>query len=62
MTKKILTWLGCVVDALVPPTCGLCGRRTPGTRRLRYHLEDVHGAVFTPEAPAARPVWMGVAW
>lgn len=43
MTKKILTWLGCVVDALVPPTCGLCGHRLPGTTRLRYHLADVHG-------------------
>lgn len=52
MTKKILSWLGCVVDALLPPTCGLCGHRLPGTRRLRYHLEDVHGFLFDQAAKA----------
>lgn len=43
--KKFLSWLGCVVDVLQPPTCGLCGHRAPGTTRLRYHLQDVHGAL-----------------
>lgn len=43
MTKTIIDFLGCVIDGLRFPTCPLCGCRVPGTRRLSYHLIDVHG-------------------
>ena len=49
MKTTIINICGGVLDALKPPRCPLCGRRTPGTRRMAYHLVDVHGWLLNPQ-------------
>lgn len=41
-----IRFLGCVLDALKPPSCPLCGRKVPGFARLGHHLRDAHQQVL----------------